>query len=60
MHLCVRRQRQSDHCEFEASLIYIVSEKPGLHSEILSQKGGMGQLILNWHSVDPDDSVVLC
>ena len=33
------RQRQADRCEFEASLVYIVSTgKPELNSETLSQE----------------------
>ena len=32
-----QRQRQADLCEFEVSLIYIVSSRPtGTHNEILS------------------------
>ena len=42
----LRRQRQADLCEFEASLVYRsteqVPEQPGLHREILSQGEGEG------------------
>lgn len=31
----LRRQRQEDHCELEASLDYGVSSRTGLHREIL-------------------------
>lgn len=34
----VRRVRQVDCCEFEASLDYVLLGKPGLQSETLSQK----------------------
>jgi hypothetical protein len=37
--LAHRRQKQVDHCKFEASLVYRVSPgQPGLHKETLSQK----------------------
>jgi hypothetical protein len=32
------RQRQSDLCEFEASLFHTVPGQPGIHKETLPQK----------------------
>lgn len=34
----LKRQRQVNFCEFEANLVYIVSFRPGLHTETLSRK----------------------
>lgn len=37
----LRKQRQEDHCEFQASLVYLLKSRSArLHSEILSQEEG--------------------
>jgi hypothetical protein len=47
--LALRRQRQVDFCEFEASLVYRVLGQLTLHRETLSHKKGGGSVgLVRW------------